>query len=385
MKVLVVTNLFPSTVRLNRAAYNRQQFIRLSEQHDVTVLVAIAWLEWLKNIRSFRNTKMGKLNIRYFPYFYIPKIAVYLHSYFMFFSMLPQIPFALKYRANVLLASWAFPDAVASAAWCRILNVPLVIKVHGSDINVKAKMPGQRKQIEWALRYARVVVSVSKALCKQLKKLGVSDKKIRLIYNGVDLDVFRPEKKITANQALGLQANQKKILFVGNLELTKGCKELLMAFVELLEIEGDSELQLHYVGRGRAEKELKICAEKLGCLDNVHFMGEAQHTELVHWYNAVDLICLPSYNEGVPNVLLEAMACGLPIVATRVGGIPEVVSEESGILVEKQDPDALITALRTALDRKWNKDLIISGIKGLSWDSNLSQLEDALHQSAELG
>jgi len=381
MKVLVVTNLFPSPLRLNRAAYNRQQFLRLSETHDVTVLVAIAWLEWVKNIGSYRNEKMGKLNIRYFPYFYIPKIAVYLHSFYMFLSMLPQIPYIFKYKPDVLLASWAFPDAVASAAWCRILNIPLVVKVHGSDINVKSKNPGHRKQIEWALRNADIVVSVSKALCRRLSELGVGDNRIKLLYNGVDLDVFRPETKQKANESLGLIDNQKKILFVGNLELTKGCKELLTAFADLLE--GGLEVQLYYVGRGRAEKELKTQAEKLGCLDKVHFKGEAQHKDLVHWYNAVDLICLPSYNEGVPNVLLEAMACGLPVVATRVGGIPEVVSGESGILVEKQNPDALIVALRTVLDKKWDKGRIIKGIKGFSWDSNLSKLEGALLKSVK--
>ncbi len=380
LRVTVVTNLFPSAVRLNRAAYNRQQFCRLAEDHDVTVLVAVAWLEWIKNIGSFKETKYGKLKVKYFPFFYIPKIAVYLHSAFLFCSMLPQIPFLKRYKPDVVLASWAFPDAVASATWCRILDLPLVVKVHGSDINVKANSPAQAKQIRWALSRAKSVICVSNALCNRLMDLGVESNRIKLLYNGVDLDVFGPGNRREANLSIGLEEHQKKILFVGNLEITKGCKELLLSSVDLLR--SDNNVHLYYIGRGRAEKELKHYAEKAGCSRNVHFRGEIKHAELTHWYNAVDLISLPSYNEGVPNVLLEAMACGLPVVATRVGGIPEVVSEGCGILVESKDTDALKVALHNALNTQWDRELIIDNIKSMSWTANITQLEEVLYKSA---
>lgn len=377
---MVVTNLFPSPVRLNRAAYNRQQFSRLAEDHDVTVLVAVVWLEWIKNIGSFKKTKYGKLKVKYFPFFYIPKFAVYLHSAFLFCSMLPQIPFLKRNKPDVLLASWAFPDAVASAAWCQILGLPLVVKVHGSDINVKAQIPAQAKQIRWALSRAKSVISVSKALCDRLMDLGIEGNRLKLIYNGVDLDVFIPRDRRKANLSIGLDECQKKILFVGNLEITKGCNELLLASIDLMR--SDNNVHLYFIGRGRAENELKTCAEEAGCSSNVHFKGELKHAELANWYSAVDLISLPSYNEGVPNVLLEAMACGLPVVATRVGGIPEVVAEGCGILVESKDTDALNAALNNALNKQWDREMIIDSVRSMSWTANITQLEKALYTSA---
>ncbi len=380
LSVVVVTNLFPSTVRPHRAAYNRQQFQRLAEKHNVTVLVAVGFLEWIRNIGKFKIRQLKQLNIRYFPFFYVPRIAVFMHSFYLFCSLIPQIPFVYRTRPDVLLASWGFPDAVASLVWCRILGIPAVIKVHGTDINVKATMPGQRIQICWALRNAGAVVAVSDALCQRLLDLGVPKEKIRLLYNGVDLDVFEPKPQIEARNFLGIEPHQKLILFVGNLELTKGCKELLFAFSELLK--EDKNIHLHLVGRGRAEKELNQISSSAGCLDNVHFWGEVKHDSLTQWYNAADLFCLASYNEGVPNVLLEAMACGLPVVATNVGGIPEIVSSENGLLVERNDSEGLAVALRTALAKKWDAEAITRSIHRYSWDRNLEELEQVLFQIA---
>ena len=380
LSVVVVTNLFPSTLRPHRAAYNRQQFQRLAEKHDVTVLVAVGCLEWVRNFGGFKIRRLKQLNIRYFPFFYVPGIAVFMHAFYMFCSLVPQIPFVYRTRPDVLLASWGFPDAVASLVWCRILGIPAVIKVHGSDINVKATMPGQRAQICWALRKAGAVVAVSDALCQRLINLGIPKEKIRLIYNGVDLDVFVPEPQIEARKSLGIKLHQRSILFVGNLEITKGCKELVLSFSDLFK--ENENVHLYFIGRGRAEKELKGLAGSTGCLNNVHFWGEVEHADLTRWYNAADLICLPSYNEGVPNVLLEAMACGLPVVATNVGGIPEIVSAENGLLVKRKDTKGLAVALRTALAKNWDAEAIIGSIQHYSWDRNLAELEQVLFRIA---
>ena len=376
LRVVTVTNLFPTPLQPHRAAYNRQQFQRLADRHDVTVLVAVGWLEWIRNIGKIKAGKLKNLQIRYFPYFYVPRIALFLHSFYMFGSLITQIPFLLKKRPDVLLASWGFPDAVASLAWCRILHIPGVIKVHGSDINVKADIPSHRVQIRWALCGAGAVVAVSKALGQRLLELGVPKEKISVIYNGVDLDVFEPVPREKARNELGIESRQKLILFVGNLLVTKGCNELLAAFSNLSRAAGD--IHLYFIGKGPVEKGLKDAAARAGLIDCVHFRGEIGHSELVYWYNSADLMCLPSYNEGVPNVLLEAMACGLPVVSTTVGGIPEIVSADSGLLVKPKNIEDLQDALDVGLSRKWDSDRIAEDMRSYSWDRNLSELEQIL-------
>src|SRR5690606_14474579 len=115
----------------HRAAFNRQQFENLAQQHEVNLIVLVPWTSALKNIGKMRARCINKVNIRYLPYFYVPRIGRRLYSASALFSLLPGIFTLIKRRPDCLLLSWAYPDAVAGVVLSRILKIPAVIKVHG--------------------------------------------------------------------------------------------------------------------------------------------------------------------------------------------------------------------------------------------------------------
>jgi glycosyltransferase involved in cell wall biosynthesis len=139
-----------------------------------------------------------------------------------------------------------------------------------------------------------------------------------------------------------------------------------------------SQARLIYVGAGPCRDALLERAAALGCPDRISLAGAVPHAALGDWFRAADLLCLPSHNEGVPNVILEAMACGVPVVATRVGGIPEVVPEYAGLLVPPRESASLSTALVDAAAREWDSSRIAAHASGFRWDDNVARLSGIL-------
>jgi glycosyltransferase involved in cell wall biosynthesis len=181
-------------------------------------------------------------------------------------------------------------------------------------------------------------------------------------------------------QQLGLSTQGQLLVYVGNLLKTKGCYDLLESFAQLRQQR--LEAMLVYVGSGSAGLAyMQARADALGIRDAVQWVGTQPHEQVSLWMGAADVVVLPSYNEGVPNVLLEAMACGRPIVATRVGGIAEVVPEFAGLLVTPGDIPALTVALHTALTSRWSTETILAHIRQFTWERNITQLQAVLERS----
>jgi glycosyltransferase involved in cell wall biosynthesis len=225
-------------------------------------------------------------------------------------------------RFDVLLGTWAYPDGVAAVALGRALRLPTVVKLHGSDMDVLSKRPALRRQLAWALPQAARVVAVSRALGDQAAALGVARDRIDIVTNGVDGALFNPRDRATARAELGRASDTRKwILFVGRVEKDKGMFELAPAFAKLAASNPDAALIIVGDGKGRAAMEETL--RPLG--DRVVFTGARPFAEIPIWMAACDLFTLPSHHEGTPNVLLEALASGRRVVATRVGGIPDVV------------------------------------------------------------
>jgi len=206
--------------------------------------------------------------------------------------------------------------------------------------------------------------------------LGADPTRVHTIYNGVDAQRFSPGSREAARQRLGLGAEQPLLLYVGNLKSTKGCLDLLEAFPAVLAQRPQAALV--YAGAGACRDELLARAAALGCAERVSLVGAVPHAQLGDWFRAADLLCLPSHNEGVPNVVLEAMSCGIPVVASRVGGIPEVLPEFAGMLVPVRDPAALSAALLEATGRAWQGERIVEHARGFRWDDNIDRLERVL-------
>jgi glycosyltransferase involved in cell wall biosynthesis len=380
MKVLILTNLFPTPWDPLRGAFNRQQFERLGQLHEVDVLTAIDFRERFGERKGDVNA--SNLRTDYFVFVFLPRIGRSLHAFCWLLSLLWQRGRQIRQaHYDCMLVSWAYPDGAAVGWLARWLHIPYVVKVHGSDLNVQANHFLQRPQIRSALKGAAGVVAVSRALAAKAIGLGTRPANVHVLYNGVDASIFHPEAKAASRAKLGLSTYMPLLLYVGNLKPSKGCLDLLEAFPALLARQPLARLV--YVGTGPARATLLERAKALGCLDHVELAGAVAHDELGDWFRSADLLCLPSHNEGVPNVVLEAMACGTPVVATHVGGIPEVVPHYAGILVPPRVRLALSTALIDASARRWNHKRIAAHARGFRWEDNIRQLDTILHAAVE--
>jgi len=379
LKVLVLTNLFPSPWDPLRSPFNRQQFERLGKHHDVDVITAVDFRERFGRKRA--PFSVNNVNAEQFVFFYPPLLGRSLHAACWLVSLLSQKLRRLR-RAHYdcLLLSWGYPDAAAASWLARHLGIPYVVKVHGSDLNVKAEQALIRPQIRHALRGAQGVVAVSQALADKAVAMGVDPARVHVLYNGVEPNLFTPGPLSDARTKLALPQDERILLYVGNLKDTKGCLDLLEAFPRVLATHPDANLL--FVGSGPAREALLQRAAALGCAARVRLVGAVEHFALGDWFRAADLLCLPSHNEGVPNVVLEAMACGTPVVATRVGGIPEVLPEHAGILVDAHDRIGLEGALVDALGKPWDSGRIAAHASRFRWDENIQQLGDILQAAA---
>jgi len=386
LRVLIVTNLFADPFNPSRATFNQQQFSRLAKQLDVTVMVPVSWIEVLRRPLEYRRLRREALArwpfADYVVFWYVPGIGRRLHATFLFLSlMLQRLPTLLLRRWDCMFGSWGYPDAVAVAAIARLAGTPMIAKVHGSDVNVFTREPARRAQICWALNRARHVVAVSQALADRLAEIGVAPARTTVLYNGVDPLRFHPVPRDAARLSLGFAVSDRVILFIGNVQASKGCMELLEACGRLRHRVPD--LTLVFVGSGPQTRSLGDRAAELGLSERVRFAGRLAHEQIVQWFGAADVFCLPSHAEGVPNVVLEAMACGTPVVTTRVGGIPEVLPAYAGLMVPPREVTALEEALFTALHTSWNRERIIEHARGFDWDKNVARLRALIEDAAQ--
>ena len=386
LKVLAVSNLMGRPWNRTKGTFNQIIFDRLSRETDLTMLVPVALSEIVANFRGYLQWRKASLAlwpyVTFFPYVHLPRIMLHWSPKFMLICMVLFCPRkALFQRYDVAIGSWIFPDAVCTSWLARLRSIPMVAVALGSDINVTAQLPKQRLQIRAMLLSNSSSVAVSQDLIEKMASVGAPQSRLRVIYNGVDLEVFRPRDQLLARAKLGLKTGGKLILFVGNLIKEKGCFELFEAMRQVAKQYRDS--QLVYIGDGPVRSELQNMIEASEMAEHVLLAGKVLHHDLGPWFNCADVVCLPSYREGVPNVLMEAMASGVPIVSTNVGGIPEVVPPFAGILVEPTNTDQLATALLAALECHWDNNRILQHVASFTWDKTITQylgvLENAAH------
>lgn len=368
LRVLALTSQFGYPWDPVRAMFNQQQFDRLALRVELTVLVPVAWTEVLRHPGRFlRARSSGRERwpyVDYFVSFHVPGAFRSLNAAFMLVSALLQRPrLLLAGRWDCLLGSWLYPDAVALVAIAALRGAPVLAKAHGSDVNVYTRRPLRRAQIRWAMNRCSAVMTASDALARRLHEIGVDAHRTAVVYNGIDARIFHPPRA-------GEPATREPlVLFVGNLLRTKGCHELLDAFASVART--DPRVRLELVGDGPERAALAARIEALGLRDRVVLAGKVPHGRLGDAFRRAMVLCLPSHAEGVPNVVLESMACGTPVVATRVGGIPEVLPRDAGLMVPVGDVEALAGALREALDRDWSAPAIAAHAGRFDWDRNV--------------
>ena len=257
---------------------------------------------------------------------------------------------------------------------------PFVVTAHGGDVY---ELPFRDKWHQALARYvlskADQVITVSQFNAKILLSLGVSSKKLRVIYNGYDEQIFRPISLQEARKKLGLPLKKKILLSVGNLVNIKGHSYLVDAMSIILKKRSDVILII--VGSGRLEIKLRNAINRLGLNKKILLVGSKPHEEIPIWMNASDIFVLPSLSEGFPTVIPEAMACGKPIIGTKVGGVPEAIfHQDLGILVNPRNPEVLASAILEVLDKKWKPEIILHHAKRYSWNNLVKQILDVYRE-----
>jgi glycosyltransferase involved in cell wall biosynthesis len=196
-------------------------------------------------------------------------------------------------------------------------------------------------------------------------------------HNGVDGERFTIRSKAEARRRLGLPTDDPIICYVGNLAAEKGV-DLLVDAMYTLRHDGDRSARLVIVGAGALEADLRRRARQLRVSESVHFFGRRPHHEVPIWLSASDVCCLASRREGCPNVVLEALASGRPVVAADVGGVSELVNPSNGITVAPESSLALAAGLHEALGRPWDPAALRDTVLNLSWEPFGRALHDIL-------
>jgi teichuronic acid biosynthesis glycosyltransferase TuaC len=300
-----------------------------------------------------------------------------VHGLLMFlasFSLVRRLRKATDY--DCIDAHYVYPDGCAAILLGKAFNLPVVITARGSDINLFPSFPSIRPQIRWALQRAAGVIGVSAALKEAMVALGIAPEKIEVIANGVDLTRFEPVERKEARNRLGIPIDSRTIVSVGALIPVKGFQFLIPCLATILP--QYPKTRLYIVGEGKDRDKLQSIIDKLGLKEHVFLVGSKPNEELKFWYSAAELSCLVSAREGWPNVVLESLACGTPVLATRIWGIPEIItSQKLGVLVEPTR-ESIVTGLELALNQQWDRAAIACHARMRTWDDVAIEVENYL-------
>jgi teichuronic acid biosynthesis glycosyltransferase TuaC len=376
LRVLVFTNLFPIPEDPTRGIFTWQLAQEIRELCDVTVVCPLPWFPRWRFLRRFKQwygfaRVPGKYEFRgmqvHSPkYPMLPKVSEPLLGVLMFLGTFATVwRLHRRKRFDVINPMWLYPDAVAAGWIGKLLGIPLVPTALGCDVNLFLGERVKRGQILAMLSRAPAITAVSEALRERMVAEGIPPDRISTTPNGVDADLFFVRDRLKSRQELGLPADGSLIVYVGRLSEEKGLPTLIEAAGRLCR--KGREFRLCLVGEGPLMATLQARIAELGVKESIRFVGREDHHRIAVWLGACNVLCLPSLREGCPNVVLESLSSGRPVVASRVGAIPDLVSAGTGILVDAQDAEQLATALDKALDRGWNEARIAASTSAYSW------------------
>ncbi|WP_321392903.1 glycosyltransferase [Emcibacter sp.] len=383
MKILTITSLYPNGLQPRHGIFVKTRFDYLDRIMDFArkVIAPVAWtpvLSWIPGSRFHLSAKVPQkenqngIDVFHPRYLTLPGSNLIDPAKAMATAAIKVIEKTFDHgeEFDLIDGQYLYPDGIAAALVARKFSKPLVLTARGSDVNYWMNQDKARQKTLEAIGCASAVICVSQALKQSLMKHGVPEGKLFVLPNGVDESVFHRRHKAVSHKDY--------LLSVGNLVPLKGHDIALRGLATL------PDKKLIIIGQGPEEKNLKQLARELAIYDRVIFLGHVPQRDLARYYAYADATLLMSSMEGMPNVVLESLACGTPVIATNVGGIPEVVNETNGILLSERTPDALEAALTDFFNRSWDRDAISDAMVSLDW-SSVAQWQYELYQSVITG
>ncbi|MBN2302110.1 MAG: glycosyltransferase [Lentisphaerae bacterium] len=380
----------------------REIHVRLKEQGGgiVNICLVPSWKMWRwAAIRQWADPHGMEYETFYVPTFYVPIIGRNFNWRYCLSALERAIAAPELYDG--VFAPWLYPDGVGAVLYASLNGLPSWIMALGSDV-VNLDYSMRRKIILRACNKAKKVICVCQSVKDGMLRKGAPDTdKITIVPNGVDTNLFRYQPVEKAANRIGkpglLSAgNRKTVLYVGNLAHVKGPDILLSAWQQYKNAMnnelamGDADCiaqrkadRLVVIGEGPMLAGLKKMTRLLRIDDSVFFVGAVSHDKVAAWMNVADVLCLPSRSEGMPNVVLEALACGLPVVASNVGACKEMLAdspESQTVPAETPDilTDAIVRILALKVDRKAMSERYANA---RSWADQARQILAIMEQS----
>jgi len=385
MKVLTFTTLFPNREQPNNCIFikNRVAALNRCRSAEVRVVAPVPYFpripvqgRWGMAARIPRQEEVDGLVVSHPRYLVTPKVGMMFYGYWMFLGSLPGMRKIFReWPFDVIDSHYVYPDGFAAVLLGRHFRRPVTVSARGTDINVFPRFRLIRPLIRKVLQQADQLISVCDPLAELMVENGGDKTKIAVIPNGVDRSVFYPRSRRLARRKIGLPEEGGIILSVGSLIEIKGM-HLLLEAMAILKDKGFLDFRTFIIGKG----PYKSLLEKQIAKDNLQsiatLVGEVTNESLGDWYNAADLFFLGTSSEGWPNVISEALACGTPVISTKVSGIPQIVSSgELGILSERS-PQVFAEALRKGFERVWNRDEISAHGRKRTWQTVAEEIYD---------
>lgn len=376
IRTLLFSTLYPSSARPIHGIFveTRLRELLKSGAIETKVVAPVPWFpfegELFGNYRLYAATprfeQRNGVDVHHPRYLLPPRIGMNISPYALARGALPTIEKLIRdgFDFDLIDAHYYYPDGVAAGLIARKLRKPFVVTARGTDVNLIPEFAFPRRKILQTAEGARASICVSKALANRLADLGVAREKLKVFRNGIDLHRFFPEDISSARKHLGLPEG-RILLSVGNLIELKGHHIAIEALSQL-----PTDITLVIAGSGPDRQKLQDLAERCKVHDRVFFAGQIDNSELKWWYSASDVLVLCSCREGWPNVLLEAMACGTPVVATAVGGVPEIVTESTaGRLMSQRSPQCLCAMLTDLFAEYPEKSVVRQHAEEFGWES----------------
>ena len=381
MKILTFTTLYPHAARPGHGIFveTRLRNLLASGQVESKVVAPVPWF-------PSSNPRFGKyavlagvpqeerrfgIDVMHPRYVTVPRLGMSMAPFLLAAGAYPAVKSIIGrgYNFDLIDAHYFYPDGVAAVLLGRHFSKPVVITARGTDVNLIPRYRLPRVMIRWAARHAAGLITVARALKDELVGMGVPAERIEVLRNGVDLQDFRPIEREGWRRRLGFR--RPTLLSVGNLVPLKGHDLVIPALRRL------PDMDVIIIGDGPERAALGALAQGSGVGDRVRFAGALAQQELRNYYGAADALVLASSREGWANVLLESMACGTPVVASSIGGTPEVVAApEAGVLMAERTPEALADAVRRLFEHYPDRGATRRYAEQFSWDATTAgQLE----------
>ncbi len=367
MKILSITSLFPNCKEPNKGIFVLNRLKALNKYADIEVIAPVPWFPF-RSVKVPYREKIEELNVYHPKFFSIPMIFKFLDGWF-FSQSLRRFRKKIK-QADIIDSHFAWPDGYGSWLAAKKHKKKFSVTLRGKDVSYWMSRFFIRSKIKKMLKKADIILSVSQNLRSKLK-----DYNVKIIPNGVDTVLFKPENKNKARKKIGLNLNKKIFLTVGNDFRRKGYFELVKAFDKL----DVKDKLLLIIGYDKKEfRDLKNKISKLENKENIKMLKEIPNQKLSLYYSAADVYCLASHLEGWPNSVMEALACGKPCVVTKEAA-GEFITEDLGIIT---DYEHLTEDLEKALNKRWNKQKILNFAKENIWDKCAGKVYDEFQKSS---